>query len=41
LHYPALRGLKWHIFERNEQGQIDVPFDELVLGVKMPVIGEA
>ncbi|WP_298217739.1 hypothetical protein [Halothiobacillus sp.] len=41
LRYSDLRGQKWHIFERNEQGQIHAPFDELVLDVKMPVIGEA
>ncbi len=37
VHQDVAMMLEWHILERNAQGQIHAPFDELVLDVKMPV----
>jgi len=38
VHQDVAMLVEWHILERNEQGQIHAPFDELVLDVKMPVV---
>jgi predicted transcriptional regulator len=41
VHQDVAMLLEWHILERNAQGQIHAPFDELVLDVKMPVMRAA
>ena len=41
VHQDVAMLLDWHILERNAQGQIHAPFDELVLDVKMPVVRTA
>ena len=38
VHQDVAMLLEWHILERNAQGQIHAPFDEMVLDVKMPVV---
>jgi len=38
VHQDVAMLLEWHVLERNAQGQIHAPFDEMVLDVKMPVV---
>ncbi|MDD3609786.1 MAG: hypothetical protein PHI49_08530 [Halothiobacillaceae bacterium] len=36
VHQDILTLMEWHILDRDEEGHIHAPFDELVLDVKLP-----
>lgn len=41
VHQDVLTLMEWHILDRDEEGRIRAPYDELVLDVKLPGIKAA